>query len=149
MLSRKPKVYPEEFLTISSLKFKSEILTIESLKEKIENANIKPKPICLSLEYVFDWKGFVTPNLANPQLANHTFYNSFKFVKEDGIVKMRAKKLPQTRDDCFYPRAGIDLLKKDVVFEPVGPADFRVEEIKFDNIFAGVKKMTARLQLEE
>ena len=91
----------------------------------------------------------MTPNLADPQLANHTRYNSFKFVKEDNLVKLRAKKLPQSDDDCLHPRAGIDLLKDDVVFEPVGPAEFRGEEINFDRIFVGIKKVTARLQLEE
>ena len=62
---------------------------------------------------------------------------------------MRGKRLPQHSDDCFYPRAGINLLQNDIVYETVGPADFRVEEIKFDKIFAGVRRMTSKLSLEE
>ena len=101
------------------------------------------------LQYVFDWKGFVIPYLADPQLANHSKYNSFKLEKEEGRVKLRAKRLPQHSDSELVPRAGIQLLKDDICFEAVGPAGFRTEEIKFDQIFTGIRKLTSSMTLED
>ena len=69
--------------------------------------------------------------------------------REDGVVKIRGKRLPQQPDSTLYPRSGIQLLKEGVSFEPVGSADFRVEDIKFDQIFSGIRKMTSALNLEE
>ena len=113
------------------------------------SANILPKPVCRSLLYIFDWKAFVIPNLADPQLTNHTRYNSFVIAKEDGRVKLRAKKLPQHPDSTLYPRAGIQLLKDNTQFGPVGAASFRVEEIQFDQIFSGIHKFVSKLHMEE
>ena len=48
--------------------FKSEITTLEDLKEKILQAPIVPKPICRSLLYTFDWKGFIADKLCSPGL---------------------------------------------------------------------------------
>ena len=64
-------------------------------------------------------------------------------------MKLRAKKLPQNPESSLYPRAGIKILKDCVGFSPVGAAGFRVEEIKFDQIFIGVRKMTSKLNLQE
>lgn len=102
-----------------------------------------------SLLYIFDWKAFVIPHLADPQLSNHTRYNSFVLKKEDGNVKLRGKKLPQNADSTLYPRAGIQLIKENTQFRPVGAASFRVEDIQFDQIFSGIAKFVSKLPLEE
>ena len=47
------------------------------------------------------------------------------------------------------PRAGILLLKENVVFHPVEAAEFRTHEIPFDSIFKTVKIFTSKLPLEE
>ena len=133
--------------SILANEFKSDIKTVEELKEKISNAPIKPMPICRSLEFIFGWKNFVTPWLADPPLVNHSNYNSFVVQKEDGKVKFRAKKLPQ--DSELEPRAGIRLLKDDTQFFPVDPADFRTHEIPFDRIFKAVTIVTSKLSLNE
>lgn len=70
-------------------------------------------------------------------------------MKEDGHVKLRGKKLPQHADSTLYPRAGIQLLKEDTQFGPVGAASFRVEDIQFDQIFRGITKFVSKLPLEE
>ena len=102
-----------------------------------------------SLEYIFDWKQFISPHFADPQLTNHSKYYSFKLNKEDGVVKIRGKKLPQNPISTLYPRPGIQILKEGVSFGPVGPAPFRVEDIKFDQIFSGIRKMTSKFNLDE
>ena len=77
--------------SILANELKSDITTIEELKEKITNAPIQPKPVCKSLDFIFGWKGFVTPWLADPPLTNHSKYNSFSVQKESGKVKFRKK----------------------------------------------------------
>ena len=139
----------DQLFSILASQFKSEISTIESLKHKIVSANIVPKPVCISLEFVYDWKNFISPQFAEPQLSNHSKYYSFKITKEDEIVKIRGKKLPQHPDSTLYPRAGIQILKEDISFPPVGSAGFRVDEIKFDQIFSGIRKMTSKFSLDE
>ena len=111
------------------------------------NAPIQPKPICRSLDFIFGWKNYVTPWLADPPLVNHSNYNSFTVIKEEGLVKFRAKKLPQDRD--LVPRAGIRLLKDDTLFFPIDSAEFRTHEIPFDRIFKTVGILTSRLPLNE
>ena len=138
------------YMFIKSLsKFKSEILTLETLKEKIVNANIVPKPICRDLLYIFDWRDTVTMYLADPPLSNHSFYNSFKIKMEDNRVRLRAKKLPQDSDLTLVPRTGIDLFTEEVVFEPIGPAAFRIEDINFDRIYMGLTKVVSKLSHSE
>ena len=133
--------------SILANELKSDITTIEELKEKITNAPIQPKPVCKSLDFIFGWKGFVTPWLADPPLTNHSKYNSFSIQKESGKVKFRAKKLPQ--DAELVPRAGLRLLKDGTVFCPVDPAEFRTQEIMFDRIFKAVATLTSKLTLIE
>ena len=125
-----------------------EIMTIEKLKEVILNAPIQPKPLCRSLAFIWDWKSHVTPKLADPPLVNHSKYNSFLVEKQGGHVKFRGKLLPQLPDTELVPRAGIRLVKEDTTFEPVLAADFRVGEIKFDDIFKGLRKFTVKLPLD-
>ena len=126
--------------------FKSEITTIEELKDKIVKAPILPIPICRSLLYTFYWKGFISDKLCSPALKYQSKYNSFIFTMEQGKVHLRAKKLPQ--DTILVPRPGIKLIHESIVFEPVGPSDFRVEGIKFDEIQRGLNLFLAKLPLE-
>ena len=127
----------------------SEILTVESLKKKIVNSPIQPKPICRSLLFIWDWKKYIDPKLADTPLVNHSKYNSFLIESENGNVKFRGKLLPQLPDTELYPRSGIRLVKENTTFEPVGVADFRVSDIKFDDIFKGLNRFSAKLPLEK
>ena len=114
------------------------------------NATIQPKPLCRSLLHIYDWKNFITPKLSNPPLVNHSRYHAFLIQKEDGNVKFRGKYLPQLPDSEFEPRSGIRLIKENTTFEePVGAAEFRVEDIRFWDIFKGIQKKTSNLPLEE
>ena len=56
--------------------------------------------------------------------------------------------MPQLPDSELVPRPGIRLIKENTVFEPVGAAEFRVEDIKFDKIFQGLEKFTNKIPLE-
>ena len=127
----------------------SEILTVEALKKKIVNSPIQPKPICRSLLFIWDWKKCIEPKLADTPLVNHSKYNSFLWESESGNVKFRGKLLPQLPDTELYPRSGIRLVKENTTFEPVGVADYRVEDIKFDDIFKGLNRFSAKLPLEK
>ena len=127
----------------------SEILSVESLKEKIVNSPIQPKPICRSLLFIWDWKKFIESKLADTPLVNHSKYNSFLLDTDRGNVKFRGKLLPQLPDTELYPRSGIRLVKENTTFESVGVADFRVEEIKFDDILKGLNRFSAMLPLEK
>ena len=114
------------------------------------NSPIKPEPVCKSLLHIFDWKKFITPKLTDPPLVNHSKYNSFLIQKEEENVKFRGKFLPQQPDSELEPRAGIRLIKENSSFEePIGAAVFRVDEIKFAEIFKVVLKQTDKLPLEE
>ena len=80
----------DQLFSILAKEFKSDnITTVEGLKEKIVSAPLQPKPICRSLEYIYGWKSFITPWLADPQLANHSKYNSFYFHSKGGKAIMR------------------------------------------------------------
>ena len=114
------------------------------------NAPIQPKPVCRTLLHIYDWKNFITPKLSNPPLVNHSRYHAFLIQKEDGKVKFRGKYLPQLPDSEFEPRSGIRLIKEDTTFEePVGAAEFRVEDIRFEDIFKVIQKKTFNLPLDE
>ena len=65
------------------------IHTVEALKVKIEGSPLKPHPTVEFLDYVFDWKKFITPHLSDPQLTNHTRYNGFLFTREDNLAVLR------------------------------------------------------------
>ena len=124
----------------------SEILTVDALKEKIVNAPIQPKPICDTLWYIYDWNTHMLSELAEPHLQNHSKYNSFLISRESGLAKLRAKKLPQ--DVNLVPRAGIRMLKENYDFVPIGAAEFRIDKIKFDEIFRGLHVYTSSLDFE-
>ena len=128
----------DQLFSILANELKSEILTIEDLEEKMLAAPIVPKPVVSSLEYIFDWKSFIEDKLSKPALKNQSKYNSFLFSSEDGDVKFRGKRLPQDGVLSLYPPAGIRLVRKDINYEAVGAADFRVEDLKFDAIWKGL-----------
>ena len=128
---------------------KEEMLTIEVLKERILNAPLVPKPICRSLDFVYDWKSFITPRLSERPLSNHSKYFCFNFVIESGQVKFRGKLLPQLPDSYFVPRSGIRLIREGADFLPIGVADFRVSDIKFDDIMKSLSKYTEKLPLQQ
>jgi hypothetical protein len=139
----------DQRFSILATQFKSEITTIESLIEKIENSPMTPKPKCVRLWYIFDWNNYITPQLADPPLSNHSKYNSFIISLEDGEAKFRGKKLPQHSDSELVPRAGIRLVKANHGYGPVGTADFRIEKIKFDSIQKGINIFLSKLPLEK
>ena len=53
-----------------------------------------PKPIVEPMWYVWDWRGFIQKHLW--PITYHTRYNSFKIEKQNGDVKFRCKRLPQS-----------------------------------------------------
>ena len=65
------------------------VYTVEDLKQKVIESSISPKAIFKTLDFTFDWKKFVEPNLAGPQLANHTKYHSFQLTRENdrGVLR--------------------------------------------------------------
>ena len=60
---------------------------------------------------------------------------------------LRGKKLPQ--DTELVPRSGIKVIKENVEFTPVGVAEYRIENIKFDEIMRGLHIFMAKLTLKE
>ena len=106
------------YFSILANEFKSDdIKTVEELKNKILNAPIEPAPVCVDLDYIFSWKEFIGPNLADPPLKNHSMYHSFIVAKEEDVVKFRAKRYPQDKE--YVPRAGLKVVKEGVQFIPV------------------------------
>lgn len=135
----------DQLFSILANELKSEILTIEDLKEKIEAAPIVPKPVVHSLAYIFDWKSFIEDKLSKPPLKNISKYYSFLFSSEAGDVKFRGKRLPQDGVLSLYPPAGIRIVSKDITYEAVGAADFRVGDLKFDEIWKGLEAAMPQL----
>lgn len=129
---------------------KSEILTVGDLVEKIENSPMTPKASTHELLYAFGWKKYITPKLSDPQLMNHSKYNSFVLTKENGLVKFRAKKLPQDPITNYMPRSGIRLIKDmdGIDSDSIGPADLRIERIDFDGIVKGLQRFLLNQTLE-
>ena len=137
----------DQLFSILANEFKSEILTIEDLKAKIVESPIEPKPVCNNLMYIYDWKSFIEDKLSSPPLQNTSFYNSFSFSSDRGDVKFRGKRLPQ--DDVLLPRGGIRIVRKNIIYEAVGAANFRVENINFDEIWKGLNLTVVQLGKEE
>ena len=122
----------------------AEIPDVETLKQKIENAPIKPKPVVESMMYSWDWKEFVEPRL-NP-LENHSLFNSFLFKKEEGEVRFRYKKLPQSPQ--YGPLQGIKLIKSRQGLVPIKAAEFRIESLKLDKLMRGLQPYFRTMDLE-
>ena len=126
---------------------KAEMITVDDLKQIIVDSPIVPKPICRTLWYIFGWHNYIQDQLADPQLQNHSRYNSFLISLEEGQAKLRGKKLPQ--HTLLVPRAGIRLLREGHGNGPVNPADFRVDKIKWDEIYKGLNIFWSKLNLEK
>ena len=127
---------------------KSEIKTVEELIQLIENSSIKPKPDCETLEYIWNWRDYISGYLSPKELQNHSFYNAFRIISEntvsEGMVtKLRCKRLPQ--DVEWEPPTGIRLVKANTPFDPVGSADFRVQELMLPKIMEGLQKYFKRM----
>ena len=122
---------------------KSEIKTLEELIDLILNSPICPKPDVKILSYIWDWKCFISNNLTDKKLENHSFYNAFWFVKEDGVTKMRVKPLPQ--DTEWLPPTGMRIIKSDIKFEPVPCADFRIENLYLDKVVHDLQRYFSRM----
>lgn len=130
---------------------KDDITTLEMLKEKITTSPILPKPICRSLDFIYDWKNFISNKLSQPPLQYQSKYNSFlisaQVLEGKRCVMLRGKKLPQ--DTQMVPRSGIRINKENISFDPVGPAEYRIEKIKFDEILRGLYVYLAKLPFSE
>ena len=141
----------DQLFSILCKQFKTDITTLEILKEKITSAPIIPKPICQSLDFIYDWKQFIGDKLTHPPLKYQSKYNSFLLSVEtcegNRCVMLRGKKLPQ--DTELVPRSGIKVIKENVEFTPVGVAEYRIENIKFDEIMRGLHIFMAKLNLQE
>ena len=141
----------DQLFSILCKMLKVDITTLEGLKERILAAPIIPKPICKSLDYIFDWKSFISDKLTTPPLKYQSKYNSFLLSVEhrhnQRLVVFRAKKLPQDTD--MVPRAGIRLIKDNTEFEPVGCADYRVEKVNFEEIMKGLQVFLRKCSLQE
>ena len=61
-------------------------------------------------------------------------------------VHLRAKKLPQDAD--LVPRSGIQLIEENINFEAIGPSEFRIQKIKFDEIMRGLNTFLSTLPLD-
>ena len=104
----------------------------------IKNSSISPKPECEILDYIWNWRDYISEYLTVKELKNHSFYNAFNFKKEmsdsEGMVtKMRCKRLPQ--DDEWEPPTGIRLVKPNTPYDPVPSADFRVDELMLPKLW--------------
>ena len=128
-----------------------DITTVEKLKERIIASPIEPKPSFSNLDFIYDWKRFIEPKLTNPPLTYHTKYNAFRINVEHRhnkrLVVFRAKKLPQ--DTQMVPRAGLRLVQDDVEFDAIGCADYRVENINFDEIMKGIYLFLSKKSSQE
>ena len=122
---------------------KSEIKTLEELEKLILNSPINPKPEVERLHYVWDWKHFMSNNFTEKSLSNHSFYNGFSIKKEGGITRLRVKRLPQ--DQVWFPPTGIELIKRNIDYEPVGSADFRILSLNLDKVMSDLTKYFLRM----
>ena len=113
--------------------------TVEELFEIIVNSPISPKPSCDSLSFIWNWRDHIESSLTQRKLKNHSFYNAFKICREDSHVKLKVKRLPQDLE--WLPPTGIRLLKPNSGNEPVGCADFWVEDLMLSRILANLEKL--------
>ena len=124
----------DQLFSILAQLFKTqEIRTIEDLVFLMENSVIKPKPEVEELEYIWDWKAAVTPQLTG-KMTNHSIPHAFQFKKEDGVTKFRSKLLPQ--DSKYREDAGMRILKPEAkhCIKYVSPANFKIQDLSLDEI---------------
>ena len=136
----------DQTFSILCQELKCEIRSVDELIDKIKNAPISPKPEVEHLWYTWDWASFIKDHMAK-ELKNHSWYNSFQFKKEEGSVRLRCKKFPQ--DPEWKPPTGIRLVKDNLKIEPVGVEEFRVEDLKMDEIFRSVNKYLSTMTLSD
>ena len=94
------------------------------------------------------WREYIAGYLTNKELKNHSFYNACSIKKESSVkggkvTKLRAKRLPQ--DEIWVPPTGIRLVQPGVPYDPVGSADFRVEELELPKIVGDLQKYFRRM----
>jgi hypothetical protein len=135
------------FSVLAKLFKESELRCIDDLIRTIEAAPISPSPVCKNLFYTFDWKGYIQQKLAKTPLEYHSFYHSFKFSKEEGKSKFRAKLYPQDLE--YGPSNGIQLIRDGVQFSPVGPTEFRVQNLELDRVFKSLQGYFSTFPLQE
>ena len=122
----------DQLFSILTQEFKKiELKTLEDLEESIRKS-INPTPDVERLNFVWDWKGFISGKFSDRELSNHSFYNAFQIVKEGEVTKLRAKRLPQ--DNVWLPPTGIELIKQNIVYDPVLCADFRIESLNLAKV---------------
>ena len=113
---------------------KSEIKTIEELFNLIvETANIHSKPVCESVDFIWNWRDHIGEHLL--ELGNHSFYNAFCIKRElsessGWVTKLRVKRLPQ--DEVWEPPTGLQLLKSGFSPGPVPVAEYKIESLQMD-----------------
>ena len=110
--------------------------------------------VCKSLSHWLSsllFLGFIEPHLAGGTrgLKNHTTFNSFKWTKEDSVVRFRAKPLPQDSEAMFRPRYGLQLVNSDISYEPVGAAEFRIEKLDLERVLLSMRKYFDTLEAPE
>ena len=137
----------DQLFSIIANDLKKEICTIEDLVTIISNSSILPKPSCQQLEYTWDWKSFIIPNLYRVPLSQHSNFHSFQ-VRKEGVfpnqqTSLRAKKYPQ--DLSYGPPNGIIILNENIVYDPVPAADFRIEDLCLDRVFKDLNKFISRM----
>lgn len=128
----------DQLFSILTQEFKkTELKTLEDLEDSIRHS-ICPTPYVERLNFVWDWKGFISGKLSDKELSNHSFYNAFQIVQEGGVTKLRAKRLPQ--DNVWLPPTGIELIKQGIAYDPVKCADFRVESLNLEKVTSDLIK---------
>ena len=125
-------IVDQKFSILTQELKKSEIKTLEDLVDLIENSPINPKPDVESLRWTWDWKQFITGHLSEKKLENHSFFNAFRIVQEDGTTRLRVKRLPQ--ETLWGPPTGVNLLKKNITYDPVQASEFRVASLNLDKV---------------
>ena len=137
----------DQIFSILTQEFKTEIKSLDELLEKMRSAPIEPKPVVESLLYIWDWKSFCEQHLSEKELKYHSYYHSFQVIKEDEVVKFRAKHLPQ--DTNWTPATGINLFKQeDIIFVPLPAAEFRIQSLNIPKIYKDLQKFLIRLPMD-
>ena len=125
----------DQIFSILAHEFKAEICSPDDLVRKIKNSSIVPSPVCVNLDFIWNWRDFILPNLEPQRMQNHSFFQAFNIVNENGIGILRAKKYQF--DQKWTPEEGIVLLKNDVdLSSQIFASDFRLEKLNLDLVFA-------------
>ena len=105
-----------------------------------------PKPIVEPMWYVWDWRGFIQKHLW--PITYHTRYNSFKIEKQNGDVKFRCKRLPQSLK--YGPTEGLKLVKEGIDLKtPIKSASFRIDSLGLDPLMLYITQRFKTSPLQE